>query len=147
MPFAIHAPAELAYLKGEIPEAMRQQFAEEGANARVLDAETAAAWSQTGGDGCGRRPRLAMQTGADYRGRGKPHLDRPELQPGRAPAALRRRPAGQGLYGRGAGGREPARRGEKAGARHGADAFSGASRSPTSRSRATSASRPTPSAG
>jgi len=26
MPFAVHAPAELAYLRDEIPEAMRQQF-------------------------------------------------------------------------------------------------------------------------
>jgi hypothetical protein len=28
MPFEIHAPAELAYLKSELPEAMKQQFTE-----------------------------------------------------------------------------------------------------------------------
>ncbi|HWR91822.1 MAG TPA: hypothetical protein VN300_05320, partial [Desulfobacterales bacterium] len=37
MPFTVHAPSELAYLRDEIPAAMRQQFEEEGANARILD--------------------------------------------------------------------------------------------------------------
>ena len=65
MPIAIHAPAEMAYLKGEIPEAMRQQLSEDGANARLLDAETAAAWSAAGGTDADFI-RLALQTGADY---------------------------------------------------------------------------------
>jgi outer membrane protein insertion porin family len=65
MPLSIHAPAEMAYLRGEIPEAMRQQFAEDGANARVLDAETAADWSRTGGTDADFA-RMALQTGADY---------------------------------------------------------------------------------
>ena len=65
MPIAIHAPADMAYLRGEIPEAMRQQFAEDGANARVLNAETAADWSKTGGTDADFA-RMALQTGADY---------------------------------------------------------------------------------
>jgi len=65
MPISIHAPADMAYLRGEIPEAMRQQFAEDGANARVLDAETAAEWSKTGGTDADFA-RMALQTGADY---------------------------------------------------------------------------------
>jgi len=69
MPFAVNAPAELAYLKDEIPAAMRQQFEEEGANARVLDPETAAAWASSG-DGDSEVARLAMQTGADFVVRG-----------------------------------------------------------------------------
>jgi outer membrane protein insertion porin family len=69
MPFAVHAPAELAYLRDEIPEAMRQQFEEEGANARVLEPETAEAWGKTG-DTDADVARLAIQTGADYVVRG-----------------------------------------------------------------------------
>ena len=48
MPFEIHAPAELAYFKSELPAAMKQQFAEEGANARVLDDATAGMTGATG---------------------------------------------------------------------------------------------------
>ena len=69
MPFAVHAPAELAYLRDEIPEAMRQQFEEEGANARVLEPETAESWAKTG-DTDADVARLAIQTGADYVVRG-----------------------------------------------------------------------------
>jgi outer membrane protein insertion porin family len=69
MPFAVHAPAELAYLRDEIPEAMRQQFEEEGANARVLEPETAEAWGKAG-DTDADVARLAIQTGADYVVRG-----------------------------------------------------------------------------
>jgi outer membrane protein insertion porin family len=69
MPFRINAPADLAYLSGEIPEAMRQQFEEEGANARVLEPETADAWAKTG-ETDADLARLAMQTGADYVVRG-----------------------------------------------------------------------------
>jgi outer membrane protein insertion porin family len=65
MPFAVHARPEMAYLKDEIPEAMRQQFAEDGANARVLDAETAALWSKAG-ETEADLARLAIQIGADY---------------------------------------------------------------------------------
>ncbi len=65
MPISIHAPADMAYLRSEIPEAMRQQFAEDGANARVLDAETAADWRKTGGTDADFA-RMALQTGADY---------------------------------------------------------------------------------
>jgi outer membrane protein insertion porin family len=65
MPLSIHAPAEMAYLKTEIPDVMRQQFMEDGANARVLDAETAAAWGAAGGTDADFI-RLALQTGADY---------------------------------------------------------------------------------
>jgi len=69
MPFAVHAPSELGYLREEIPAAMRQQFEEEGANARVLDPETAKAWAETG-ETDADLARLAMQTGADYVVRG-----------------------------------------------------------------------------
>lgn len=69
MPFSVHAPTELGYLRDEIPEAMRQQFVEEGANARVLEAETAEAWSQAG-ETDAELARLAIQTGADYVVRG-----------------------------------------------------------------------------
>jgi outer membrane protein insertion porin family len=65
MPFEIHAPAELAYLKSELPEAMRQQFTEEGANARVLDDATAESWNQSAVTHADLA-RLAVQTGADY---------------------------------------------------------------------------------
>jgi outer membrane protein insertion porin family len=65
MPFSIHAQPEMSYLKDEIPEAMRQQFAEDGANARVLDADTAAAWSKAG-ETEADFARLAIQIGADY---------------------------------------------------------------------------------
>ena len=65
MPFEIHAPAELAYLKSELPEAMKQQFTEEGANARVLDDATAGSWSQSAVTHA-ELARLAVQTGADY---------------------------------------------------------------------------------
>jgi outer membrane protein insertion porin family len=69
MPFAVHAPADLAYLRDEIPEAMRQQFLEEGANARVLEPETAEAWDKTAQTDADFA-RLAIQTGADYVVRG-----------------------------------------------------------------------------
>ena len=69
MPFTVNAPSELAYLRDEIPAAMRQQFEEEGANARILDPETAAAWAKTG-EGDADVARLAMQTGADFVVRG-----------------------------------------------------------------------------
>jgi outer membrane protein insertion porin family len=69
MPFTVHAPTELAYLRDEIPAAMRQQFEEEGANARVLDPETAEAWAKAG-DTDTDVARLAIQTGADYVVRG-----------------------------------------------------------------------------
>jgi outer membrane protein insertion porin family len=65
MPFSIHAQPEMGYLKDEIPEAMRQQFAEDGANARVLDAETAAAWRKAG-ETEADLARMAIQIGADY---------------------------------------------------------------------------------
>jgi outer membrane protein insertion porin family len=65
MPISIHAPADMGYLRSEIPEAMRQQFAEDGANARVLDAETAADWTKTGGTDADFA-RMALQTGVDY---------------------------------------------------------------------------------
>jgi outer membrane protein insertion porin family len=69
MPFTVHAPTELAYLRDEIPAAMRQQFEEEGATARVLDPETAEAWAKAG-DTDTDVARLAIQTGADYVVRG-----------------------------------------------------------------------------
>ena len=62
MPFEIHAPAELAYLKSELPEAMKQQFTEEGTNARVLDDATAESWSQSAVTHADLA-RLAVQTG------------------------------------------------------------------------------------
>jgi outer membrane protein insertion porin family len=65
MPFEVHAPAELAYLKSELPEAMKQKFTEEGANARVLDDATAESWIQSALTHA-ELARLAMQTGADY---------------------------------------------------------------------------------
>jgi outer membrane protein insertion porin family len=65
MPFSIHAQPEMAYLKGDIPEAMRQQFVEDGANARVLDAETAAVWTKAG-ETDADLARMAIQIGADY---------------------------------------------------------------------------------
>ena len=69
MPFSVHAPTELAYLRDEITEAMRQQFVEEGAHARVLEAETAEAWAKAG-ETDAELARMAIQTGADYVVRG-----------------------------------------------------------------------------
>jgi outer membrane protein insertion porin family len=69
MPFSVHAPPDLAYLRDEIPEAMRQQFADEGANARVLEADTADVWVKSG-ETDADLARLAIQTGADYVVRG-----------------------------------------------------------------------------
>jgi len=65
MPFSIHAEKELEYLKDEIPEAIKQQLAADGANARVLDPETAAAWRQAS-ETDAELARLAIQTGADF---------------------------------------------------------------------------------
>jgi outer membrane protein insertion porin family len=65
MPFSVHAEEGFAYLKDEIPEAITQQFAADGANARVLDPETAAAWRQAG-ESDAELARLAIQTGADF---------------------------------------------------------------------------------
>ncbi len=69
MPFTVHAPAELAYLRNEIPAAMQQQFEEEGANARILEPETAEVWVKSGETDTDLA-RLAIQTGADYVVRG-----------------------------------------------------------------------------
>lgn len=65
LPAAVHGPAEYAYLRGEMSEALRRELAEEGVSARVLDPETAAAWAASGG-GDEEIARLALQTGADF---------------------------------------------------------------------------------
>jgi outer membrane protein insertion porin family len=65
LPFEIHAQPEFSYLKKDIPEAMKQQFAEDGANARILDEATAGAWrSEAATDA--DLARRGVQTGADY---------------------------------------------------------------------------------
>jgi outer membrane protein insertion porin family len=65
LPFDVHAQPELAYLKKEIPEAMNRQLTAAGASARILDAETAAAWARSA-DSDRALARLGVQTGADY---------------------------------------------------------------------------------
>ncbi len=65
MPFDTYTPPDLAYLKGEIPEALKQQLTREGSNARVLDPGTAAAWEAATADDAALA-RLVAQTGADY---------------------------------------------------------------------------------
>ncbi len=65
LPFDTHSPPELSYLKSEIPEALKQQLSQEGANARVLDPGTAAAWAASAADDAALA-RLAGQTGADF---------------------------------------------------------------------------------
>ncbi len=65
MPFEIHARPDLAYLKSELPEAMKKQFTEEGANARILDEATAGSWNQSAATDADLA-RLTVQTGADY---------------------------------------------------------------------------------
>ena len=72
--------------------------------------------------GRGRRPGRPAD-GGRLRGRGQPHLHRPELQPGCAPAVRHGRPAAARLHRRGAGGGKPAGCGQEAGARHRADPF------------------------
>jgi outer membrane protein insertion porin family len=65
LPFEIHAQPELAYLKNEIPEALKLQLGAAGANARVLDAATADSW-RTAAPGDADLARFGIQTGADY---------------------------------------------------------------------------------
>lgn len=65
LPAAVHGPGEMAYLRVEIPEALRRELAEEGLAARVLDPETAASWLSAGG-GDEEITRQALPTGADY---------------------------------------------------------------------------------
>jgi outer membrane protein insertion porin family len=65
MPLEVHAQPELSYLKNEIPEAMRRQLTEDGANARILDPETADSWRKTA-QADSDLARLGVQTGADY---------------------------------------------------------------------------------
>jgi outer membrane protein insertion porin family len=65
MPFDAYTQPDLAYVKDEIPQALKQQLEQEGANVRVLDSATAAAWvASAAGDA--ELARLAAQTGADY---------------------------------------------------------------------------------
>ncbi len=65
MPFEVHAQQDLSYLTREIPEAMKRQFTEDGANASILDPETASTWKKTVQSDAGLA-RLGVQTGADY---------------------------------------------------------------------------------
>jgi outer membrane protein insertion porin family len=65
LPFEIHAQPELAYLKNEIPEALKLQLGAAGANARILDAATADSW-RTATQNDADLARLGIQTGADY---------------------------------------------------------------------------------
>jgi outer membrane protein insertion porin family len=65
VPFETYTQPELAYLKGEIPQALQQQLTQEGANVQVLDPVTAAAW-EAAAPGDAELARLAAQTGADF---------------------------------------------------------------------------------
>ena len=65
LPFDTYTQPDLAYLKSEIPQALKQQLAQEGATVRVLDPDTAAAWAASAA-GDAELARLAGQTGADF---------------------------------------------------------------------------------
>lgn len=65
LPFDTYTQPDLAYLKGEIPQALKQQLEQEGATVRVLDTDTAAAWTASAA-GDLELARLAAQTGADF---------------------------------------------------------------------------------
>ncbi|MFO7709149.1 MAG: outer membrane protein assembly factor BamA [Desulfobacterales bacterium] len=65
VPFDTYTQPDLAYLKGEIPEVLKQQLGQDGATVQVLDSATAAAWAASAA-GDAELARLAAQTGADF---------------------------------------------------------------------------------
>jgi outer membrane protein insertion porin family len=65
MPFEIHAQGDLSYLQKQIPQAIKTQLEQEGANVLILDTMAVSSWKKIAESAAEIR-KLAAQTGADY---------------------------------------------------------------------------------
>ena len=65
MPFEIHAQGDLSYLQKQIPQAIKTQLEQEGANVLILDTMAVSSWKKIAESAAEIR-NLAAQTGADY---------------------------------------------------------------------------------
>jgi len=65
MPFEIHARDDLSYLQKEIPQAVKKQLEQEGANVLILDKKSIPS-RQMQADSFTEIRKLGVQTGADY---------------------------------------------------------------------------------
>ena len=65
MPFEIHAQDDLSYLQKQIPQAIKTQLEQEGANVLILDTMSISAWKKLA-ESTAEIRNLGAQTGADY---------------------------------------------------------------------------------
>ncbi len=65
MPFEIHAQDDLSYLQKQIPQAIKTQLEQEGANVLILDTMSIASWKKLA-ESIAEIRKLGAQTGADY---------------------------------------------------------------------------------
>ena len=65
LPFEIHAQDDLAYLEKQIPQAIKTQLEQEGANVLILESLTPSSWKKAIESPAEMR-KLAAQTGGDY---------------------------------------------------------------------------------
>jgi outer membrane protein insertion porin family len=65
MPFEIHAQDDLSYLQKQIPQAIKPQLEQEGANVLILDTMSISSWKKLAENTVEIR-NLGAQTGADY---------------------------------------------------------------------------------
>jgi outer membrane protein insertion porin family len=65
MPFEIHAQDDLSYLQRQIPQAIKTQLEQEGANVLILDTMSISSWKILA-ESTAEIRRLSAQTGADY---------------------------------------------------------------------------------
>ncbi len=65
MPFEIHAQDDLSYLQKQIPQAIKPQLEQEGANVLILDTMSISSWKKLA-ESIAEIRNLGVQTGADY---------------------------------------------------------------------------------
>jgi outer membrane protein insertion porin family len=65
MPFEIHAQDDLSYLQKQIPQAIKTQLEQEGANVLILDTMSISSWKKLA-ESTDEIRNLGAQTGADY---------------------------------------------------------------------------------
>jgi outer membrane protein insertion porin family len=65
MPFEIHAQDDLSYLQEQIPQAIKTQLEQEGANVLILDTMSISSWKKIA-ESITEIRNLGAQTGADY---------------------------------------------------------------------------------
>ena len=65
MPFEIHAQGDLSYLQKQIPQAIKTQLEQEGANVLILDSMSISSWKKLA-ESTAEIRNFAAQTGADY---------------------------------------------------------------------------------